>query len=99
MNRPSCKTCLRWVWLFVLFAVGSSIGWMDRYYWSLRRFYRANEGLGLARAYAQDFERQHDRLPAIAELIPFAEKRFHEDLEKMDFANEGDQFRWKPEVP
>jgi hypothetical protein len=99
MKQPSSKTSWRWrwIWFLALFAAGSSIGWKDRYYWSLSRHYRKNSHFSLARAYARDFERQHDRLPTIAELIPYAEKRFHEDLQRMEFSPRGDTFFWKEE--
>ena len=96
MNRPTRNTILRWIWLILLFAGASSIGWMEYYYWAMERFYSENEGLALARAYARDFEKRYHRLPTVEELIPFAEKRLEEDLPKMDFWPGGDTFTWKP---
>jgi hypothetical protein len=80
--------------LLALFAIGSSIGLRDRYYKRLAGRYLTEKGLGLARAYARDFEEQHGNLPSMEDLIPFAEKRFHDDLQRMNFSPVGDHFTW-----
>ena len=78
--------------LLALFATGSSLGFYDLYYERLAARYRTEKGLGLARAYARDFEKQHGNLPSMEDLIPFAEKRFHDDLQRMNFSPVGDHF-------
>ncbi len=93
-QRPGFRFCI----LLALFAAGSLPGWMDLYYEKLGKRYSSHEGLGLARAYARDFEKQHGSLPSMEELVPFAETRFHEDLQRMDFSPVGDHFRWKEDA-
>lgn len=93
LQNPVCR-----FWILVLtFAAGTSVGWIDKYYWRLRWRYVSQGGLAMARAYARDFEKLHGSLPSKAELIPFAEERFKADLQRMDFYPGGDFFTWKPE--